>query len=344
MMHKAAILGCGPRARAHVEAYGALTRARVVAACTRNVQKLHPFCDDLGIPARFTDLRAMLEREAPDLLHIVTGPRVRHDVMKLASDLGVPLVIVEKPIALDGGDWKRVAALADTSRTRFVVNTQLHFHPRNLDLKRDVSSGRIGDVRFIEASARSTAVNQGPHILQLVSSYLEGAAPHRVFGQVGGAENLREGPEPSPDDAVASITYANGVRAAVAFGEKAGPRASNRDSRFLHKQIAVYGSRGFVRWTMYSWERFTPDSGYEHGEHDYAEQDAAAQCGLTEAAVGWLEDPARTHPTNLHQSLAEFNVLLGLYASALRHEPIDLPFDPPADLLERLRDRIDQGA
>ena len=61
-----------------------------------------------------------------------------------------------------------------------------------------------------------------------------------------------------------------------------------------------------------------------------------AQGGLTEAMFDWLEDEAKVHPTHLDQSLAEFNLLLGIYQSALTHAPVELPFDPPDGLLNSL--------
>ena len=88
-----------------------------------------------------------------------------------------PAAIVEKPIAVESEDWKQIAGLAEETKTKFVVNTQLNFHPQNLELKQDVSEGRIGELKFIDASARSTPVDQGPHVLQLVSSYIDNSRP-----------------------------------------------------------------------------------------------------------------------------------------------------------------------
>ena len=97
--------------------------------------------------------------------------------MKQASDHGVPAAIVEKPIAVESEDWKQLARLAEETQTKFVVNTQLNFHPQNLELKRDVAEGRIGEIKFIDASARSTPVDQAPHVMQLVSSYIDNSRP-----------------------------------------------------------------------------------------------------------------------------------------------------------------------
>ena len=279
-MYKCAFLGCSGRARGHARAYE------------------HVKCGE----------HEMLDKERPDLLHIVTAPTMR-----------------------DTGELLR-----HPLRTKFVVNTQLNFHPRNLKLKQDVAAGRIGDIKFIDASARSTPIDQGPHVLQLVSSYIDNSRPIKVFGQVSGDEHL-DSAQPSPAHATASITYENGVRALVTFGTEGAPSVSDNDTVYRHKRVAVFGTRGFVHWNMDGWERSTPEGGYESGNHSYGEQDVLGQAGLTEAIFDWLDDEAKVHPTHLAQSLAEFNMLLGIYASALTHAPIQLPFNPPDGLIDSLK-------
>ncbi len=345
-MYKSAMLGCGGRARAHAAAYRFVNGGKLAAICDMNTELLNKFGDDFGISARYTDLDEMLEKEKPDVLHIVTAPvlrgsneRIRYPLMKQASDHGVPAAIVEKPIAVESEDWKQIAALADNTATKFVVNTQLNFHPQNLELKRDVAEGRIGDIKFIEAGARSTPVDQAPHVLQLVSSYIDNSRPVRVLGQISGAGPL-DSTQPSPQHAAARVQYENGLHVSVAFGADIAPRASDSDSTVAHKRVFVVGTKGFVHWRFSSWERATQEGGYEGGPLNYGEQDVVAQGNLTEAVFNWLDDENNVHPTHLKQSLAEFNLLLGIYYSGITHEIIELPFDPPDGLIDLLRQAL----
>ena len=134
-MYKSAMLGCGGRARAHASAYRFVKGGKIGAICDMNEDLLNRFGDDFDISARYTNLDEMLEKEKPDLLHIVTAPvlrgtnqRIRYPLMKQASDHGVPAAIVEKPIAVESEDWKQIAGLAEETKTKFIVNTQLNFH------------------------------------------------------------------------------------------------------------------------------------------------------------------------------------------------------------------------
>ena len=341
-MFKCAFLGCGPRARAHARAYCEVQRGAIAAVCDLDEKRLSAFGDEFGVDSRYADVHDMLDKEHPDLLHIVTVPGLRVPLMSIAAEHNVPVAIVEKPIALWGEDWRQLKQLGDSCGTRFVVNTQLHFHARNLELKRDVAEGRIGEVRCIDVSAGSTPLDQGVHVLELAHSYNGFGTFTSVFGQVAGA-NMLDSRQPSPAMAEASIMFDDNVHTVLVCGSCA-PRATESDSIYYHKRISVYGTRGFVQWTMASWERLTPEGGYERGEHDYGTEDDLAQARLTEACFDWLDDDAKPHPTRLERSLTQFNVILGLYASALSHRPVDLPCDPPDGLCDAIRERLAGGA
>lgn len=345
-MYKSAFLGCGGRARAHASAYRFVKGGKIGAICDMNEDLLNKFGDDFDVSSRYTDLDEMLEKEKPDLLHIVTAPvlrgtnqRIRYPLMKQASDHNVPAAIVEKPIAVESEDWKQIAGLAEETNTKFIVNTQLNFHPKNLELKRDVADGKIGEIKFIDASARSTPVDQAPHVLQLVSSYIDNSRPVKVLGQIAGKEQL-DSAQPSPMHAAGQAIYDNGLHVSLAFGTGMGTLASETGGTVTHKRVFVVGTKGFVHWRFSSWERSTHEGGYEGGPLNYGEQDIEAQGNLTEAAFDWLDDEKNEHPTHLKQSLAEFNLLLGIYYSGITNQIIDLPFDPPDGLMDSLKNHL----
>ena len=346
-MYKTAMLGCGNRAREHADAYRFIKRGTLAAICDMDEERLNPFGDQFGIASRYTDLDEMLEKEKPDVLHIVTSPvipssnaRIRYPLMKQASDHGVPAAIVEKPIAVEGEDWKQIAGLAEKTKTKFVVNTQLNFHPKNLELKRDVAEGRIGEIKFIDASARSRSAEQGGHVLQLVSSYIDNARPVRVLGQISGSEDLTAATHPAPTHVIGHVLYENDLHVSIAFGTEMAQKASDTPGIYDHKRVFVVGTKGFVHWRFSSWERSTLEGGYEGGPLNYREQDVIAQANFTEAIFDWLDDENNVHPTHLKQSLVESNIILGMYQSGLTNEMIELPFEPPDGLMESFRKKL----
>lgn len=340
-MYKSVIIGVsGGRAHGHADAYQHVKRGKLVAVSARQRDKLNDFADKFDVDKRYTDYREMFEKEKPDLVQVSTPPDARLEIILAAEEAGVPAIVVEKPLAIQGEDYLAIRDFAASKpRIKVAINHQLQFHPRRRHLQKLVADGAIGDIRFIEASSGMNLAYQGTHSLQAIGAF-NPAAPTTVFGQVAGANgiqpNIRE--HYAPDQSLAAVEYDNGVQATLRCGENA-PRVPRGDAIYQHKRIAVYGMSGYVHWTMWGWETYI-NGVYERGEHEYPEQDVLGQAALCDAMFDWLEDDKAAHPLNLDGALVDFNVILALYASALNHKVIELPYEPEADLVQKLRNAL----
>ena len=335
-MYKSCCLGCGPRARGHADAYRFVAKARLEAVCDMNAERMAKFADEFKVPRRYSDVRAMLEKEKPDLLHVVTQPEQRLEFFQLAEEFGVPAVLVEKPLCLDAADFNAIAAFGQTAKTKIIVNHQLRYHPRTLELMEAVRGGEIGEVRLVDGSARYPLAGQGTHVLNLMFAYAGDRRPARVFGQVSGKRFFIPH-HPCPDSAVGEMVFDGGAHGLLACGDNA-PAVHDPKVDWMHKRVAVYGTHGFAHWTMNSWELCTPKRGYQRGEKSYAEEDVRGQAAMTDAIFDWLEDPMKPHHNRLEVSLAECNTVLGLYQSALARAIVPLPLTPDGSYLARFRE------
>lgn len=335
-MKKCAIIGVsGGRASGLAEAYQRINRAKLTAISSRKRDKLEAFGSKFNVPQRYTDYREMLQREKPDLVHVNTPPSVRLEIFEVAEEMGIPSVLVEKPVAIQGEDFLAIKAFALSSTVKIAVNHQLHFHPRRKVLQQRVRDGEIGELRFIDASSGMNLAYQGTHVLQSISAFNSNAVPLDVFGQISGAEGLMESAKHhyAPDQCAGVINYDSGLSALMRCGHNA-PRVVEGPVN-VHKRIAVYGDSGFVHWTMHGWESKI-DNVYESGEHVYAEEDIRGQVAITEAMIDWLENDNAIHPLNIGAALSDFGVVLGIYQSALSHQVIALPAVPLPDLIKRM--------
>ncbi|HRT97668.1 MAG TPA: hypothetical protein P5532_24950, partial [Planctomycetota bacterium] len=231
-----------------------------------------------------------------------------------------------------------IAAFGQTAKTKVIVNHQLRYHPKTLELLDIVRSGEIGEVRLIDGSARLPLAGQGTHVLNLMFAYASDHRPARVFGQASG-KRFWIPHHPCPDSAVGELVFDHGVHGLLACGDNA-PTVHDPNVSWMHKRVAVYGTQGFVHWTMNSWEVFTPQRGYQRGEKSYAAEDVLGQAAMTDAVFAWLEDGQRPHHNRLEVSLAESNTVLGLYHSALEHAIVPLPWAPSYGLIDALRARL----
>ena len=154
MMKCAIIAVSGGRARGLADAYQHIKRGQLVAISTRQRDNLDAFGEKYGVQARYTDYREMFAIEKPDLVHVNTPPHVRLEIFEAAEAAGIPAVIVEKPLAIQGEDYRAIRAFAERKpQVKIAINHQLHFHPRRQQLQRMVQDGAIGEVRLVEASS-----------------------------------------------------------------------------------------------------------------------------------------------------------------------------------------------
>ncbi|MGD8240683.1 MAG: Gfo/Idh/MocA family oxidoreductase, partial [Armatimonadota bacterium] len=189
MPFRSAFLGCGPRAAAHANAYQHITRGEKVACCDLDEERLKAFGETWDIERRYTDLAEMLDTERPDVVHMVTPPTLRVELMRQLAEAGVPAVIVEKPICIGADDYKQLRELEASVATRFTVNHQLRYHPMVLDFLQAIADGEIGEVKFLDASAILPMSGQGVHVLDLTFAFNGYARPQTVFGASSGYDD-----------------------------------------------------------------------------------------------------------------------------------------------------------
>lgn len=337
MPYKAAVIGSGSRSHAHIDAYRHIDNAKVVACCGRTPEKRDTVAAQYGITA-YADARAMIEKEKPDIVHIVTWPDTRVELMTLVSDMGVPLATTEKPLASGAADWKKLAALEARTKTKFAVCHQLRWHPNFLKCRDALASGKLGAVKFLDISAGMNIAGQGTHILDYGMA-LNGDSPvTQVFGTAYGFTNADKG-HPAPDGSTACLTFENGVRALWNTGPTS-PKTGDPKTTWQHVRTAAYAENGRVNFEEFGAWEIVSSSGNEHGNFGgmdmFKENNLRAQAGFHQAMFSWLEG-GKPAGTNLAQSLHEWKAVLALYASALRRKPVDMKdFNPPDDILEQL--------
>jgi len=255
-----------------------------VACCDLIAERRERLASEFGLRA-YADAAQMIDREKPDLVHVVTLPTARVELMQLVSDGGVPACLVEKPIAYQVRDWRALVALETASRTRFGVNAQFRYHSSLARCREALRSGRLGRLLFLDASAGGTIADQGVHTLDWAMSLNEDAPVVRVFGQACGANEM-VGRQPSPDTTVAQLLFANGVRGLWHLGHTA-PRVLDDPAYYKHCRVAACAEGGrtlyeeFGRWEIVSRDGAERGSIANHDE--WLAGNHAAQAGLTNA-------------------------------------------------------------
>jgi predicted dehydrogenase len=339
--YRAAIVGCGHRAAAHIEAYHHIPNAEIVACCAPSPRRRDPLADKYGLRA-YADPAEMIRGEQPDIVHLVTWPDTRVPLMTLVADLGVPLCTTEKPVSTAVADWRALVALESRSKTRFAVCHQVRWQTYLLRCQQAINSRALGQVLFIDLSAGMNIAGQGTHTLNYGMS-LNGDSPVVcVFGSASGWDTSDPG-HPGPQTTQAYLTFANGARGLWTSGYTS-PRCGDPSTVWQHVRAAAYAEKGRVLFEEFGrWQIAGPageTGGSFTGMEDWNNNNLLAQAGFHQAMFEWLEDDQRVPGTNLKQSLHEWAVVLALYQSTLDRCPVNLDsFNPADDLIEQYLNR-----
>jgi predicted dehydrogenase len=130
----------------HIPTIRDCAAAEVVAICDLDAERLRLAGETFGIEPRYSDLDAMLTREALDGV-IVSTPHTAHAGPAIAALEAGCHALVEKPLATSRADARAIAAAALSAGRQVLVPTGMNFTPFTARAADWVRSGRIGTVR-----------------------------------------------------------------------------------------------------------------------------------------------------------------------------------------------------
>jgi predicted dehydrogenase len=144
------IVGLGWVAGAHIETFKHVTGARVTAVCSRRKHDAAALEAKYGIPLRpYADYDAMLADPDIDVIDICT-PHSLHPAQAIAAARAGKHLIIEKPIALNWKDAKKVRDAIRKARVRAMVGFEVRFSAQFVLIKSVVDQGLLGDLHYGE--------------------------------------------------------------------------------------------------------------------------------------------------------------------------------------------------
>ena len=98
-IRRGALVGCGFFSRNHLQAWRDLgDRCAIVAVCDFDPAKAEAAATEFGVPARYTSVDEMLDRETLDFVDIATTAPSHPPIVETCARHGVG-AIVQKPMA-----------------------------------------------------------------------------------------------------------------------------------------------------------------------------------------------------------------------------------------------------
>jgi nucleoside-diphosphate-sugar epimerase/predicted dehydrogenase len=147
---KVGIVGAGLNSDYHVNFSKAYPGAAIVGVADANMSRAEACAATHGIPRAFGSAADLLKLAAPDVVHVVTPPMTHFAVVREVLEAGCH-ALVEKPLALNGGEAGALYEIADRHGVRLCPMHNHLFDPCMRRADALIRSGELGAVVNVES-------------------------------------------------------------------------------------------------------------------------------------------------------------------------------------------------
>jgi len=331
---KGAVIGCGPRARYHVQ--GMMDAAGMTCACAADLdhERADSFAREFGIKAYY-DPAEMIEAEAPDIVGIVTKEGPRAQLTAMCAQRRVPAICAEKPMARTLDQAREMVRVCEEHGTILTVSQQMTFCREFEMLKECIASGEVGELRLMRNISYGQLMEQGTHGVDMLLWLREGHEVVRVMGQAEDTADANKTAHPAPVFSLGYLVFDDDVRAVVEAG-RSFPADPAVEGTWLQKRVTVLGTEGVAEAVVGNFFRkMTPEGlGWQYV--------ATGRESWDNATPRFYEELARvvreggTHRNNAKRSLAGFECLQAIFKSCMDRDSVTLPLPDGVTPLEDL--------
>lgn len=199
------IVGLGWVAGAHIETFKKIKGAQVTAVCSRRQLDPAALQHQYGIPLKvYNDYAEMLKDPSIDIIDICTPHPMHPDQAVAAAEAGKHLII-EKPIAIDYANSRRVRDAIQKAKVQAMVCFEVRYSRQVMAIKDTINKGLIGSIHYAEVDyyhgigpwygqyawnikkdmGASSLLTAGVHALDLLLHYMDGEVEEVMSYQTG---------------------------------------------------------------------------------------------------------------------------------------------------------------
>ena len=146
-------VGAGYFSQYHFDAWQRIEQAEIAALCGLNAAQTSEAAGKFGIPRTYTDVEAMLDREQPDFVDIITPPQTHLALSELAAKRGVH-ILCQKPWAPTMEEARAIVDIAAKAGVRLMVHDNFRFQPWHREAGKLLDASAIGALQTISCRTR----------------------------------------------------------------------------------------------------------------------------------------------------------------------------------------------
>ena len=146
-----AIMGAAKIAHKFCNGVKLLENCEVVAVASKSMERAQEFAEKNNLPAAYDSYEEMLIKEKPDCVYIAVTVNDHFRLCMLCLDYNVP-VICEKAMFMNSSEAEIVFKRSQEQRVFVMEATWSRFLPAVRQAKAWIDQGKVGQVRFLDAS------------------------------------------------------------------------------------------------------------------------------------------------------------------------------------------------
>ena len=144
------LIGCGMIAKTHAKILSGIRHSHLAGLCDSNPEAARELAGQYPSAHPYTEVRAMLKAERPDVVHVLTPPQSHETLTEIAAEFGCN-VLVEKPMALDAAAARKMADIAEKANIKLCVDHNHLYDPVMVETRKLLELGRLGDILWVES-------------------------------------------------------------------------------------------------------------------------------------------------------------------------------------------------
>jgi UDP-N-acetyl-2-amino-2-deoxyglucuronate dehydrogenase len=344
--YRVGIVGCGGISRVHAQAYQQEKRTEIVCCADIKEDAAQKFGGEFDIPESscYTDHKAMLEAEKPDIVSVCTWHGSHASVTIDACKAGVKGILCEKPMATCLGDADAMLEAASASGTKLIIGHQGRFSPANTTARELIRVGAIGQPTSAFRHSGDGLLNNGTHAIDGIRYILGDPETEWVVGQVSRHTDKWERRVRIEDLCMGLVCFKGGARLVM---ESDLPKPHPMESD-------IYGTEGTIRIAnnvvylmngdQSGWKEIKPGEPIAQKELVMKEgwsAPADVSPGQVSELIAWIEGSIEEHRGAARHARSTVEIMMAIYESLRIHDVVYMPLqtkESPLDLM------IDGGA
>lgn len=291
----------------HAAACVACERTELIAVSDVVAEKAGAARRRYRVPRGYTDYRAMIERERPDIACIATRPAPHAEITAFCAERGVRGIYCEKPLCGSMEEADAMVAACARHGVRFNYGTQRRYTPLYRRMREMIEAGELGSVQAVILHFGTSAALWGlTHAADLMLFLAGDPEVEYVQGTALCREEDWEGERLNADPGVASgyVRFANGAHGYLTAG--------------TGTEVEVSGTKGKLRThnngAGCQFRRATEPHGIlEEAPFPLPPHESGVVCGLRDLAEAL--DTGRETQGPVHLARRSQEMLMGLIES-----------------------------